>query len=167
MKLISEFRKSNRGASLVLVSAFSVIVIGIAVTLVVISSMLLSKANAVKRQGQAYEIATSLSARLEEMILNEAVGEGGTVKKSQIDLDSFFSDSIPANRMGVIVDIPKTDGFPGIPDSSVKAVVSRAINSETGSVDYYSVTVTAEAAGETYIKVMEFTGSASNGYDRR
>ncbi|MCR5799831.1 MAG: hypothetical protein K6G69_07140 [Lachnospiraceae bacterium] len=53
--------KSNRGASLVLVSAFCVIIIGIAVTLTVIGSLLLSKAGKVKSQGQAYELATDIT----------------------------------------------------------------------------------------------------------
>ena len=169
MKLISEFRKSNRGASLVLVSAFSIIIVGIAITLTVISSMLLSKANAVRKQGQAYELATSLAARIEEMVLNKVVNEetGEDICQSQIDLDSFFADSVPAAQKGIIIDVPRSEGFQGIPDSSVKAEITQAKNSETGSIEYYTITITAEAAGETYVKTMEFTGNAAMGYERR
>ena len=166
MKLFEDFRKSNRGASLVLVSAFSIIIVGIAITLTVISSMLLAKANAVRKQGQAYELATSLAARIEEMVLNGVTVEGGTPRKSQIDLDSFFADSVPAAQKGIIIDVPKSEGFQGIPDSSVKAVITQVKN-DTGIIEYYTVTVTAEAAGETYVKTMEFTGNASMGYERR
>ena len=161
MNLISEFRKSNRGASLVLVSAFSIIIIGIAVTLTVISSMLLSKANAVKKQGQTYEIATSLSARLEEMILNEA--ENGS--KAKIDLDAFIT--APATS-GYIVKIDEDAGFfEGIPDAAVSAEVTQVKNSVSGSIEYYRIVVIAKAAGESYINTMEFTGNATQGYKRR
>ena len=168
MKLFEDFRKSNRGASLVLVSAFSIIIVGIAITLTVISSMLLAKANAVRKQGQAYELATSLAARIEEMVLNKVVNEetGEDICQSQIDLDSFFADSVPAAQKGIIIDVPKSEGFQGIPDSSVKAVITQVKN-DTGIIEYYTVTVTAEAAGETYVKTMEFTGNASMGYERR
>lgn len=145
--------KSNKGASLVLVSVFCVIIIGIAVTLTVISSLLLSKAHSVKRQGQAYELATSFSSRLEELILNESPGGN----KSCIDLDDF----IPVGSSeGDIV--PTTYGFDGIPDSSVTAHVYR--DSADG---HYTLTVTATAAGEKYIKTTEYTGTASGGYDRK
>ncbi len=144
--------KSNRGASLVLVSAFCVIIIGIAVTLTVISSLLLSKANSVKSQGQAYELATSFSSRIEELILNESAGGN----KSCIDLDTFITG---ANGGDIV---PTTYGFDGIPDSSVTAHISKDAND-----GHYTLTVTATAARETYIKTTEYTGSASGGYDRK
>lgn len=153
MRMNSSLLKSNRGASLVLVSAFSVIIIGIAVTLTIISSLLLSKANAVKSQGQAYELATSLSSRLEELILNESAGGN----KSCIDLEAF----IPmGSKEGDI--IPTTNGFDGIPDSSVTAHISRDDND-----GHYTLTVTATAARETYIRVTEYTGNVTAGYERR
>ena len=145
--------KSDKGASLVMVSAFSVIIIGIAVTLTVISSLLLSKANAVKSQGQAYELATSLSSRLEELILNESPGGN----KSCID----FEDFIPTgSKEGDI--IPVTYGFDGIPDSTVTAHVSR-----DDTDGHYTLTVTATAARETYIKITEYNGNDTAGYERR
>ena len=145
--------KSDRGAGLVLVSAFCVIIIGIAVTLTVISSLLLSKAGSVKSQGQAYELATSFSSRIEELILNESAGGN----KSCIDLDSFIPSG---SEEGDI--IPTSYGFDGIPDSSVTAHISR-----DAADGHYTLTVTATAARETYIRTTEYTGNASAGYSRK
>ena len=152
----TSFLKSNRGASLVLVSIYSVIVISLALTLVAIGSMLLSDADYVKKYNQAYELATSLSTRIEELILNET---SDNLHKSQIDLDSFIAD--PATEGDIV---PLTSGFGSIPDSSIHAVISR----KTGTAGtYYVLTVTATAAGETYIKTTEYTGSAASGYSKR
>ncbi len=151
--------KSNRGASLVLVSAFCVIIIGIAVTLTVIGSLLLSKAGKVKSQGQAYELATSLQFRLEELILNEIPSAGVTPgHKSVIDLDSFITS--PATS-GEIVNL---SGFDSIPDSSVVAIIEKK---DSGEGVYYTLTVTAKAAGETYITETDYSGNATMGYERR
>ena len=150
------FLKSNRGASLVLVSIFSVIVISLALSLVALSSMLLSDAGSVRKYNQAYELATGLSSRIEELILNDT---GDHSHKSQIDLDSFIT--APATEGDIV---PLTTGFDSIPDSSVHALVSK--KTESGST-YYILTVTATAAGETYIKTTEYTGSAATGYDRK
>ncbi len=154
----NSFLKSNRGASLVLVSIFSVIVISLALSLVALSSMLLSDAGSVRKYNQAYELATGLSSRIEELILNET-SDPGHSHKSQIDLDSFIT--APATEGDIV---PLTTGFDSIPDSSVHAVVSK--KTESGST-YYILTVTATAAGETYIKTTEYTGSAATGYDRK
>ncbi|MBP5554541.1 MAG: hypothetical protein J6X94_06675 [Lachnospiraceae bacterium] len=152
----TSFLKSNRGASLVLVSIFSVIVISLALTLVAIGSMLLSDAGSVKKYNQAYELATSLSNRIEELILNET---SDNLHKSRIDLDSFITD--PATDGDIV---PLTSGFGSIPDSSVRAVITR--KSGTGGT-YYVLTVTATASGETYIKTTEYTGNAASGYSKR
>ena len=113
MKKSGSFRQSNKGESLVLVTVFSTIVIGIVVTLTVISALLLSNANKQKSQDQAYELATSLSARIEELILNEDVSGNS----SQIDLDYYIAS--PQN--GIIV---RDSDFTGIPDSSTIAFPS-------------------------------------------
>jgi hypothetical protein len=154
MKQFCSFRQSNRGESLVLVTIFSTIVIGIVVTLTVISAMLLSNAGKQKSQDQAYELATSLSAEIEKLILNES--EGG--KSSQINLDFY----IESPQDGIIV---KDSGFDGIPDSTVLATVEKITDSNSG--DYYQLTVTATAARETYIKTTQYSGSALMGYSRR
>ena len=154
MRVKASFLKSNRGASLVLVSAFCVIIIGIAVTLTVIGSLLLSKAGSVKKQGQAYELANSLHFRLEELILNESPGG----KKSAIDLDSFIT--APA-ASGEVINL---SGFASIPDSSVVAVVEKKAD---GTNYFYTLTITAKAAGETYITSTDYSGNATIGYERR
>ena len=97
--------------------------------------------------------ATSLSSRLEELILNESPGGN----KSCID----FEDFIPTgSKEGDI--IPVTYGFDGIPDSTVTAHVSR-----DDTDGHYTLTVTATAARETYIKITEYNGNDTAGYERR
>lgn len=174
MRPINSLRQSNRGESLVLVTIFSTIVIGIVVTLTVISAMLLSKAGSEKSHNQAYEIATSLSARVEELILNGVEGVEGS--KSQIDLDKYVSsDPDPESKnykdiimyKGIILETPE-GFFEGIPDASASVVVT-AIHYKTNPnvVDHYILTVTATAAKETYIKTTEYSGSATIGYEKR
>jgi hypothetical protein len=156
MKLFNELKHSNKGASLVLVSAFCLIVLGIAATLTILASMLLSNAEHRNRQDQAYELATSLSARVEELILNPP-STPGTTQKTCIDLEHFINDC-----SGVIVS--KSD-FDGIPDSTVEAVVSK--KTDAGGNTYYELTVTATAAGEIHIHTAEYTGTAVQGYSRK
>lgn len=172
MRPINSLRQSNRGESLVLVTIFSTIVIGIVVTMTVISAMLLSKAGSEKSHNQAYEIATSLSARVEELILNGVEGVEGS--KSQIDLDKYVSsDPDPESNKdiimykGIILETPE-GFFEGIPDASASVVVT-AIHYKTNPnvVDHYILTVTATAAKETYIKTTEYSGNASSGYIKR
>ena len=160
MKQSGSFRQSNRGESLVLVTIFSTIVIGIVVTLTVISAMLLSNANKQKSQDQAYELATSLSARLEELILNDVSGNS-----SGIDLDYYIT-----NCNGKLVNVSEDpdaafDHFQGIPDSTVIATVEKISDPSTG--DYYELTVTATAGRETYIKKTQYSGGTTMGYSRR
>lgn len=155
MKLFNDFRKSNRGASLVLVSILCLIVLSITVTLTVVSAMLLSNAHHRAAQDQAYELAVSLSARVEELILNETKS-GGVKYKSCIDLDHFIDD-----KGGVIIN---ESDFAGIPDSTAKAVVTKDVS---GITPYYVVTVTATAGKETHIITSEYSGSATQGYSRK
>ncbi|MCR4793260.1 MAG: hypothetical protein K5871_10950 [Lachnospiraceae bacterium] len=141
------FRKSDRGASLVLVAAYSTIVIAMAAVLYIVASMLLSSAEYRGRQDQAYELCTSLSNRLDELILNES--EGGN--KSCIVLAD-----------GVLV---HESSFDGIPDSDVIAEVTSA--TDAGGNTYYILTITATAARETYVRTTEYSGDATKGYTRR
>lgn len=161
MRQFRALRQSNKGESLVLITIFSTIVIGIVVTLTVISAMLLSNAGKQKSQDQAYELATSLSARLEELILNGDVSGNS----SRIDLDKYITDF-----GGKLVDVSDTPGaafsyFQGIPDSSVVATVEKISDPATG--DYYELTVTATAGREIYITKTQYTGSTMMGYARR
>ena len=150
MRQFRALRQSNKGESLVLITIFSTIVIGIVVTLTVISAMLLSNAGKQKSQDQAYELATSLSARLEELILNGDVSGNS----SRIDLDKYITDF-----GGKLVDVSDTPGaafsyFQGIPDSSVVATVEK-------------ISDPATAGRETYITKTQYTGSTMMGYARR
>ena len=175
MKKSGSFRQSNKGESLVLVTIFSTIVIGIVATLTVISAMLLYKAGYEKSHNQAYEIATSLSARIEELILNGV--EGVVESKSQIDLDTYKATLLPPEAREdpdkpysiYLVYISKKDGFfEGIPDASATAVVTAVYNEKNaGVIDYYVLTVTATAAGEEYIKTTEYSGDINTGYKKR
>ncbi len=152
------FLQSNRGASLVLVSIFSVIVISLALTLAVVSSMLLSNAELRNRQNQAYELATSLSYQLEALIVNPT--DDGS-HESCIDLDEFV-DVVPGAVPGRII---RQENFAGIPDSYVEATVKR--EQDGNNKTYYILTVTAEAAGEKYTRTTEYGGTAAIGYTKR
>ena len=170
MKKSGSFRQSNKGESLVLVTIFSTIVIGIVATLTVISAMLLYKAGAEKSHNQAYEIATSLSARIEELILYKP--------QPQIDLDRYIppnsdTDETDSNTEGASTESKEYKGtiiempigfFDGIPDASALVEVT-AIPDKTNT-DYYIVTVTATAARETYIKTTMYSGNASSEYQK-
>ena len=160
MRQFKALRQSNKGESLVLITIFSTIVIGIVVTLTVISAMLLSNAGKQKSQDQAYELATSLSARLEELILNGDVSGNS----SRIDLEKYVTDF--GGELVNVSDASATlTNFQGIPDSSVVAKVVKISDPATG--DYYELTVTATAGRETYITKTQYTGSTMMGYARR
>ena len=145
----NNFLKSNRGASLVLVSILSTLVIGMAAALLVAGAMTISSSIRKTRETQAYELATSLSSKLEYLILNES-SDG--MHKAQIELTDGTT-------------LVNESGFSSIPDSSVTAVVTKS--TDMVGEDYYTLTVTATAAGETYIKTTEYTGDATNGYSRK
>lgn len=141
--------ENNRGASLVLVSILSTLVIGMAAALLIVSSLIMSTSVRKTRENQAYELATSLSSQLEFLILNET--EDGS-HKSRIELTDGTT-------------LVSETGFSSIPDSSVKAVVTTS--TDIGGETYYILTVTATAAGETYIKTTEYSGNATDGYTKR
>ena len=143
------FLENNSGASLVLVSILSTLVIGMAAALLIVRSLIMSTSVRKTRENQAYELATSLSSKLEYFILNET-SDGH--HKSQIELTDGTT-------------LVSESGFSSIPDSSVTAVVTSS--TDAGGETYYIVTVTATAAGETYIKTTEYSGDAANGYSRR
>ena len=144
-----QFLKDHRGASLVLVSILSTLVIGLPAALLIVSSLIMSTSVRKTRENQAYELATSLSSKLEYLILNET--DDGA-HKSQIELTDGAT-------------LVSETGFSSIPDSSVKAVVTSS--TDKAGETYYIVTVTATAAGETYIKTTEYAGNATDGYSRR
>jgi len=137
--------KSDKGTSLVLVSILSTIVLALCVTLLIVSSLIISTSVRKTREDQAYELATSLSSRLEYLILNESDDH---LYKSQIELTP-----------GTLV---SESGFDGIPDSSVTAVITK--KTDYIGQEFYVLTVTAETAGERYIKETQYWGNATEGY---
>ena len=159
--LLKKFIKSDSGASLVLIAAFSTIVIAMAVTLTVASSMIFSNAENRCRQDQVYMLATSLFSRTEELILNEPDPSLGSPNKACIDLESYFADSVPAEKKGLILE---ESGFESMPDSSVRVYVTK--NTDKVGKTFYTLTVKADAIGETYIKTEDYTGNVLAGYER-
>ena len=155
---LKEIKRSDRGASLVLIAAFSTIVIAMAVTLTIVSSMIFSNAENRSRQDQAYELGTGLFSRMEELILNEPAS--GT-NKACIDLESYFADSVPSDKKGIIME---ESDFESLPDS--KVTVSVAKNTDRVGKTFYTLTVKAEAIGETYIRTEDYTGNVLAGYER-
>jgi len=159
--LLKKFIKSDSGASLVLIAAFSTIVIAIAVTLTVVSSMIFSNAEKRSRQDQVYMLASSLFSRTEELILNEPDPSIGSTNKSCLDLESYFADSVPSDKKGIILDY---SGFDSMPDS--KVLISVKKNTDKVGNTFYTLSVRAEALGETYIKTEDYSGNALSGYER-
>ena len=157
-KQIKKITGSNEGASLILIAAFSTLVIAMAVTLTVVSSMIFSNAENRSRQDQAYELGSGLFSRIEELILNEPAS--GT-NKACIDLESYFADSVPSDKKGVILE---ESGFESMPDSKVTATLTK--NTDRVGNTFYTLTVKAEAIDETYIKTEDYTGNVLAGYER-
>ena len=62
--------KSNKGSSLILVAALTVVLIGVTVSLRILAGIIMASANQQLNQDQAYELATSLGNALEERIVN-------------------------------------------------------------------------------------------------
>ncbi|MBR3736260.1 MAG: hypothetical protein IKN07_10280, partial [Lachnospiraceae bacterium] len=65
-----KFLKSNKGSSLILVAALTVVIIGVTVSLRIMAGIIMASANQQLNQDQAYELATSLGNALEERIIN-------------------------------------------------------------------------------------------------
>lgn len=153
-----KFIRSDRGASLVLIAAFSTIVIAMAVTLTVVSAMIFANAENRSRQDQVQILATGLFSEVEKLILNPP-SEG--TNKACIDLESYFTDSTPA---GESVTILQDSGFESMPDSSVEVSVKRSTDKVGNTI--YTLTVKADAIGETYIKTEDYSGNVLAGYSR-
>ena len=140
----SEILKSNRGSSLVLVSALTVIIIAITVALRVTAGMIMASANLQLNQDQAYELAYSLGNTLEEKILNP--DEAGTVK-TQLELVDGTT-------------LVNMSGFDGLPNSSVLAVVSK------DSDGRFILTITSKVGKAEYIWKAIYKGSKDEGYKK-
>ena len=142
---IKDIIKSNRGSSLVLVSALTVIIIAITVALRVTAGMIMASANMQLNQDQAYELAYSLGNSLEEKILNPDKNVVGS--KTQLELVDNT----------VLVDM---SGFDGLPGASVKAVVKK------DSDGRFVLTVTSKVGKADYIWTAIYKGSKDEGYKK-
>ena len=140
---ISKILKSNNGSSLVLVSALTIIIVALTVSLRIAAGMIMSSANKQLNQDQAYELAVSLGNSLESRILN-ADTENGTPTQ------------LPLSDGATLVDM---SGFDGMPDAEVEAVVSK-------DADRYVLTVTSNVGKATYIWTGIYKGSAAKGYKK-
>ncbi len=137
------FLKSNKGSSLILVAALTVVIIGLTVSLRILAGIIMASANQQLNQDQAYELATSLGNALEERILNgenaDEVEEGGEPKKTFLDLKSILGEQDSIQLM------EKMTGFDNLPKSSVEAVLTK--NNE----NQYIVTVKSIVGEASYI----------------
>lgn len=147
--------KSNKGSSLILVAALTVVIIGVTVSLRILAGIIMASANQQLNQDQAYELATSLGNALEARIVNgeernEGGGEGeaGTPKKALLEL-----------KDGVLV--PEMDGFSGMPDARVRADVEEDVEK-----DRYVVTVEAHVGKAVYFWTGIYQGSYNEGYQK-
>ena len=156
-----KFLKSNKGSSLILVAALTVVIIGVTVSLRILSGIIMASANQQLNQDQAYELATSLGNALEERIINgekkkETGGEGEVVtpKKALLDLGAVIDQ-----KKGILV--PKMEGFDGMPEAYVIAIVEK-----DAEMDRYVVTVEGHAGKAVYFWTGIYQGSYDRGYEK-
>ncbi len=141
---VSKVLKSNKGSSLVLISALTVIIIALTVSLRITAGMIMASANNQLNQDQAYELAVSLGNSLESRIINPDTDTGAATGLELIDGDSLVSMS----------------GFEGMPNAMVEAVVNKE------DADRYVLTVTSNVGRATYIWKGIYKGSAAKGYKK-
>ena len=134
---VSRLLKSNRGSSLVLVSALTIIIIALTVSLRIAAGMQLN-------QDQAYELAVSLGNSLESRIINPDAGTGTATGLVLTDGD-------------ILVDM---SDFNGMPNAEVIAAVKME------GTDRYVVTVTSKVGKASYIWKGIYKGSADKGYKK-
>ena len=123
-KRISGILRGNDGASIVLVSIIAILVITAVVILRMSTSSLMAGSDKQYRQDQAYMMATSMGASLDNLIVTKTIR---------------LTNYTDPNGTVIITDSPAS-----IPNSSVTATV-------TPSGVGYVLQVEAKVAGETYI----------------
>ncbi len=143
-----KFIKSNKGSSLILVAALTVVIIGVTVSLRIMAGIIMASANQQLNMDQAYELATSLGNALEERILNGEEQEmpeqgteqegAGAPKNSLLDLKEMLGENTKKT-------ITEASGFDGLPGASVKAELMR---DESGR---FVVKVSSKVGEATYI----------------
>lgn len=141
---LSRILKSNRGSSLVLVTVLTVIIIALTVSLRIAAGMIMASANKQLNQDQAYELAVSLGNSLESRIINPDVNTGAAAGIVLTDGDK-------------LVDM---DGFDGMPEAKVKAVVN------SDGPDRYVLIVTSDVGKAKYIWKGIYKGNATQGYKK-
>lgn len=142
-KRVSAVMRGNEGASIVLVTIISILIISGVIILRTTTSALWASADKQLYQDQAYEIATSMGNSLDVLI----------VKDNKIKLDTIA----PANGEGVI--IPLTE-ITDLPNSNIKATVSKDADNSI-----YTVKVSVNVAQASYVYTAKYTGSG-NSYKR-
>ena len=139
---LKQIIKSNKGTSLVLVAALTVVIVALTVALRVAAGVIMASANQQLNQDQAYELATSLGDSLEEKILNPS----GTDKTGLELVDNTK-----------LVDM---SGFDGMPEASVIAMVSKDTEGR------FVLTVTSNVGKASYIWKATYKGSKNEGYKK-
>ena len=143
--------KSNKGSSLILVAALTVVIIGLTVSLRILAGIIMASANQQLNQDQAYELATSLGNALEERIIN------GEEKKEDDETYVPKKALLELKNNTTLVDM---SGFDGMPDASVTAKVM--IDEGGRSV----LTVRSKVGKASYIWKGIYQGSYTEGYKK-
>ena len=152
-----KFLKSNKGSSLILVAALTVVIIGLTVSLRIMAGIIMASANQQLNQDQAYELATSLGNALEERIINgekaDEVEEGAEPKKALLDPEKVLGQSDHKTIM-------EMSGFDGLPDASVEAVLSKDAGGR------FVVKVTSKVGKAAYIWTGIYQAQKDEGHEK-
>ena len=125
-----------------LISALTVIIIALTVSLRIAAGMIMASANNQLNQDQAYELAVSLGNSLESRIINP---------------DGDKATGLVLNAGDKLVDM---SDFDGLPKSNVTAEVKK------DGTDRYVLTVTSKVGSASYIWKGIYKGSAAKGYKK-
>ena len=123
---------NNEGASLVLVSILAIIVLMSVVILRLATTTFMASSNRQLNQDQAYELAASLGASIDDLI-----------NSGKFDLDTIKSDRMGNNN------IYYRDTFSGMPKSSVMVEVDVEEHTKT-------IIVTAKVKNAHYVYTKEY-----------
>ncbi len=128
-KRTADILHSNDGASIVLVTIISIIVIASILVLSVNVNTLMTSADRQYFRDQAYEAATSMGSAID-----------GLINQNKLPLDKYADREL-------------------ISDSSNNVDVTVTVKALDTSVNTYTVTVTATTAGESYIYTATYYGA--------
>lgn len=145
IKRTGDILRSNDGTSIVLVTIIAIIIVACVIILRIATSSLWASADRQYYQDQAYLLATSMGASIDDLVVN-----------GEIDLSEYGSSTSPT-----ISPLPAPSG---IPNSSVVVDIASSTNAMTTG---YTVTVTAKVANATYIYTAYYTRNKSGTYMRQ